>query len=732
MCTQLQQLDLLSCFTGARTRGATLEDKVQPWAGVAAVGAAAEGLRGLADDVIRIKARTMSGTLRRRAKLRTGRSGSGGNHGRPRWYRLDLLPGRRQDPYPTFDLLVEEDGKEDGKEVVPHVCSKPGEAYVIRVTNSSRRHIACAVTVDGENALLKDGSLIVAPKDARELQGYLVSKNFIGKEYEYRDFLFSTPKVIEAQKGDESEIPYTTYGRIVCEVYEAVLDEEVDSDQELRGQTTQLGRCNQGHYRGAGLHGSSEQRVVPEGKRKHFMYSAVTVQGARSTIANSTRGRWWVRGQRKIRTKTGWSVTIRHLLRLLRMASTDSMRDLFDDLLESMSASHETSHGDALSRRWVCRAKTVAGIFAATLATALAGTASRGRDGETGLRVLVLNPGGWQIGFDCPKQVVGFDLISSKMFRFNSANAARLDVATREESTKRSTAGSFQFTDGHEDLISGRPCGTDVHNYWWPEQDSDLYNLPMPHEVPFVDAPRCNVPLSRWDCQSTVNRPFLPWPLNQVHQQQGSECCSPVERPQAISCRSGWALRSGQNCNGLDAGDFGCCPDDQVQGRERNEMHCVMLFRPWTYEQSLIEIQYRKKAGIFQCDSYALYSNEVIELFPGVVSRRIHSPLMCEIGGQFITALNLGIFLTFYRQVILDADFMDSAWVIKVDPDTVWNPQRLRPLLDGLSWGLDGDGIYLNNCELGFHGPIDAGPDVLFFVSPDGARETACGSGALR
>ncbi|CAK9013260.1 unnamed protein product [Durusdinium trenchii] len=198
MCTQLQQLDLLSCFTGARTRGATLEDKVQPWAGVAAVGAAAEGLRG-EDDVGDAP------------------------------YRLDLLPGRRQDPYPTFDLLVEEDGKEDGKEVVPHVCSKPGEAYVIRVTNSSRRHIACAVTVDGENALLKDGSLIVAPKDARELQGYLVSKNFIGKEYvkEYRDFLFSTPKVIEAQKGDESEIPYTTYGRIVCEVYEAVLDEEV-------------------------------------------------------------------------------------------------------------------------------------------------------------------------------------------------------------------------------------------------------------------------------------------------------------------------------------------------------------------------------------------------------------------------------------------------------------------------------------------------------------------------
>lgn len=208
-------------------------------------------------------------------------------------YRIELLPGRRQDPWPVFDLLVDE----GGERAIPHVCARPGEAYVIRVTNASRRHIACAVTVDGENALLKDGSLIVAPGDCRELQGYLVSKNFVGKEYvkEYRDFIFGKPKVIEAKGGEaESSIPYTVYGRIVCEVYQAVLDEEVDSDQELSGQST--------HYRGAGLHGSHDERVVPEGKKKHFMYSAVTVQGARSTIANSTRGRWWVRGTRKLRT----------------------------------------------------------------------------------------------------------------------------------------------------------------------------------------------------------------------------------------------------------------------------------------------------------------------------------------------------------------------------------------------------------------------------------------------
>jgi len=186
-----------------------------------------------------------------------------------------------------YDLPIEEDSDE---KIVPHVCTIPHASYVIRVRNGSQRHIACAVTVDGENALLKDGSLIVSPGDCRELPGYLVSKNFVGKEYvkEYRSFVFGRPKVVEASTAAAEEVPYTTYGCIKCDVFEAVLDEEVDSDQELRGQTT--------FYRGAGLHGTFDERVIPEGKKKHFLYSAVTVQGPRSSIANSTRGRWWVRG----------------------------------------------------------------------------------------------------------------------------------------------------------------------------------------------------------------------------------------------------------------------------------------------------------------------------------------------------------------------------------------------------------------------------------------------------
>merc|ERR1719401_2330559 len=96
--------------------------------------------------------------------------------------------------------------------VVPHICALPGEGYVVRVTNASGRHIACSVTIDGENALLRDGSLIVAPRDSRELPGFLVSKNFVGREYvkEYRDFRFGKPRVVE--KSDKMEdYPFNTY-----------------------------------------------------------------------------------------------------------------------------------------------------------------------------------------------------------------------------------------------------------------------------------------------------------------------------------------------------------------------------------------------------------------------------------------------------------------------------------------------------------------------------------------
>lgn len=40
------------------------------------------------------------------------------------------------------------------------------------------------------------------------------------------------------------------------------------------------------------------------------------------------------------------------------------------------------------------------------------------------------------------------------------------------------------------------------------------------------------------------------------------------------------------------------------------------------------------EAGIFQCDSYALYSNEVIELFPGPLGKRKRPMCRTDAFGQ--------------------------------------------------------------------------------------------------
>lgn len=144
-------------------------------------------------------------------------------------------------------------------------------------------------------------------------------------------------------------------------------------------------------------------------------------------------------------------------------------------------------------------------------------------------------------------------------------------------------------------------------------------------------------------------------------------------------------------------------------------MLCIALFRIDTYEQDLLVAQHKMNASLFQCDKYTIYSSQVVEIAPGLVSRRIPSTMLAEIGGQFATVLNLGVFMALWRQVVLDADFMNTDWTLKLDPDTVFFAWRLRPILDGLrpailkhSSKYGGEGVYLNNCGQGLHGPVEA------------------------
>jgi len=137
----------------------------------------------------------------------------------------------------------------------------------------------------------------------------------------------------------------------------------------------------------------------------------------------------------------------------------------------------------------------------------------------------------------------------------------------------------------------------------------------------------------------------------------------------------------------------------------RGTLYCVALMQPGSYEIGLLQMQVGLKISMFACEESKVYSNTEIELVPGLRTGVIESDLRCGMGGDSGTALNTGIFIAFWKSVIDDGRFRFNEWTVKVDPDAVFFPDRLKA---HLQLHADGPaGVYLNNCKYGLHGPIE-------------------------
>lgn len=147
----------------------------------------------------------------------------------------------------------------------------------------------------------------------------------------------------------------------------------------------------------------------------------------------------------------------------------------------------------------------------------------------------------------------------------------------------------------------------------------------------------------------------------------------------------------------------------QSQTAPRASILCLMVVRPYTYEIGLAIMQHKLGTGIFQCKHHLIYSNQLIHLADGLLTRKFNSSQYAEIGGKWKTALNTDIFMAFWRAVLTDGDYLKTSWTVKVDPDTVWFPHRLRPILleQDKKNSTKGAGAYFSNCRAGVHGPIE-------------------------
>jgi hypothetical protein len=135
-----------------------------------------------------------------------------------------------------------------------------------------------------------------------------------------------------------------------------------------------------------------------------------------------------------------------------------------------------------------------------------------------------------------------------------------------------------------------------------------------------------------------------------------------------------------------------------------NTLFCWALTQSGGYEPKLLEKQYKAGVSIFACDEYALYSDQEVNI-GDVVTSNVHHNITAEYGGEFYTALNTKIFAAVWTKVIQEGRFEYHSWTVKVDPDTVFLPGRLRTILQ--KYVERPNGVYVNNCKYGLHGPVE-------------------------
>jgi len=107
-----------------------------------------------------------------------------------------------------------------------------------------------------------------------------------------------------------------------------------------------------------------------------------------------------------------------------------------------------------------------------------------------------------------------------------------------------------------------------------------------------------------------------------------------------------------------------------------------------------MRISLQKKAGIFACDEAAVFSDNKVDLGEGVWTGVIGIAQ-----GQWSrdgTSANVQTFCNAWSALNGDARFRRHDFVVKVDPDAVLIPDRLRTHLAGK----EGQNIYVANCDL--------------------------------
>eukprot|EP00445_Apocalathium_hangoei_P035740 CAMPEP_0203945956 /NCGR_PEP_ID=MMETSP0359-20131031/81348_1 /ASSEMBLY_ACC=CAM_ASM_000338 /TAXON_ID=268821 /ORGANISM="Scrippsiella Hangoei, Strain SHTV-5" /LENGTH=305 /DNA_ID=CAMNT_0050877179 /DNA_START=111 /DNA_END=1025 /DNA_ORIENTATION=+ len=119
-------------------------------------------------------------------------------------------------------------------------------------------------------------------------------------------------------------------------------------------------------------------------------------------------------------------------------------------------------------------------------------------------------------------------------------------------------------------------------------------------------------------------------------------------------------------------------------------LFCFTVLLPFSYEAVLAAAQYVEGLGVFSCDDHMLFSNSSAEdLFPpgihpakwpsqGPDVHVIPGTLKKHMDGNGLSSWDAASFLKVWDALFQDPRYLQSDWTLKVQPDAVFLPSRLR------------------------------------------------------
>jgi len=134
---------------------------------------------------------------------------------------------------------------------------------------------------------------------------------------------------------------------------------------------------------------------------------------------------------------------------------------------------------------------------------------------------------------------------------------------------------------------------------------------------------------------------------------------------------------------------------------DKPSLFCFAVIRALSYEVVLIRAFYPYSVSIFGCNSWVVYSDQKAWLGDDVYSVQSDAPKAKYVG----LWLNVDIFMNAWKKIFIAQEYLKRDWTVKVDPDAVFLPSRLRNHLRPFNGGM----LFFRNCPKfsSMQGPLE-------------------------